>query len=78
MNVIHKVKTRTKSKTFCLDMQKNSAENFSPIEVDPITGNFMIDLPEWMVNDMGWYEGTVLQLELSDEDEIILKEKEDD
>ena len=38
----------------------------------------MIDLPEWMVNDMGWYEGTVLQLELSDEDEIILKEKEDD
>jgi hypothetical protein len=31
-----------------------------------------------MVNDMGWYEGTVLQLELSDEDEIILKEKEDD
>ena len=47
-------------------MQKNSAENFSPIEVDPITGNFMIDLPEWMVNDMGWYEGTVLQLELSD------------
>ncbi len=59
-------------------MQKNSAENFSPIEVDPITGNFMIDLPEWMVNDMGWYEGTVLQLDLTSEDEIILTEKKDD
>ena len=78
MNVIHKVKTHTKSNSIFHDMQKNPAENFSPIEVDPITGNFMIDLPEWMVNDMGWYEGTVLQLELSDEDEIILKEKEDD
>ncbi len=50
-------------------MQKNPAENFSPIEVDPITGNFMIDLPEWMVNDMGWYEGTVLQLEMSPDNE---------
>ena len=38
----------------------------------------MIDLPEWMVNDMGWYEGTVLQLEMSSDNELILKEKEDD
>ena len=59
-------------------MQKNPAENFSPIEVDPITGNFMIDLTEWMVNDMGWYEGTVLQLEMSPDNELILKEKEND
>ena len=59
-------------------MQKNPAENFSPIEVDPITGNFMIDLPEWMVKDMGWYEGTVLQLEMSPDNELILKEKEND
>ena len=59
-------------------MQKNSAENCSPIEVDPITGNFMSDLPEWMVNDLDWYEGTVLELEMSDEDEIILREKKDE
>ena len=59
-------------------MQKNPAENFSPIEVDPITGNFMTDLPEWMVIDMGWYEGTVLQLEMSPDNELILKEKEND
>ena len=59
-------------------MQKNPAENFSPVEVDTITGNFMIDLPEWMVNDMGWYEGTMLQLDISSDNELILKEKEDD
>ena len=38
----------------------------------------MIDLPEWMVNDLDWYEGTVLELEMSDEDEIILREKKDE
>ena len=59
-------------------MQKNPAENFSPVEVDPITGNFMIDLPEWMVNDMGWYEGTMLLLDISSVIELILKENEDD
>ena len=59
-------------------MQKNPAENFSPVEVEPITGNFMIDLPEWMGNVMGWYEGTMLQLDISSDNELILKEKEDD
>ena len=38
----------------------------------------MIDLPEWMVNDMGWYEGTVLQLEMSPDNELLHSVKEED
>lgn len=44
-------------------MKKNSGENFGTVEVDPITGNYYVAIPEWMINDFQWYEGTEVNIE---------------
>ena len=54
-------------------MKKNPDENFSSVEVDTITGEYYITLPEWMVNDLSWYEDTEVRFEL-DGNEIIMTE----
>ena len=45
-------------------MQKNSAENFSTIEVDPVTGEYVVIIPEWVISEFGWYEGTEVNMEV--------------
>ena len=57
-------------------MKKNSGEIFEPLQVDPITGEYYLRIPEHIVNDLSWYEDTEIRLELSG-DELILSEKED-
>ena len=54
-------------------MRKKSGEEKRPIEVDPITGEYSIKLPEWMVNELSWYEDTEITFNL-DGSEIILSE----
>ena len=58
------------------EMQKNPAENFTTIEIDPVTGNYFTIIPEWMVNEKGWYEGTEINLKMED-DEIFITERDD-
>lgn len=55
-------------------MKKNSRENFEALRVDPVTGEYFLVIPEWMINDLSWYEDTEIQINL-DGDEIILKER---
>ena len=55
------------------EMQKNSAEDFTTIEVDPITGEYYVIIPEWIINENGWYEGTEVNMEV-DGDSIIITE----
>ena len=57
-------------------MKKNPAENFTTIEIDPVTGNYFTIIPEWMVNEKGWYEGTEINLKMED-DEIFIPERDD-
>jgi hypothetical protein len=57
-------------------MKKNSGEIFEPLQVDPITGEYYVVIPENIVNDLSWYEDTEIKLELSG-NELILSEKED-
>ena len=57
-------------------MKKNPAENFTTIEIDPVTGNYFTIIPEWMVNENGWYEGTEINLKMED-DEIFITERDD-
>ena len=45
-------------------MQKNSAENFSTVEVDPVTGEYVVIIPEWVISEFGWYEGTEVNMEV--------------
>ena len=54
-------------------MQKNSAENFTTVEVDPVTGEYYVVIPEWILNEYGWYEGTELNMEV-DGDCIVITE----
>ena len=57
-------------------MQKNSEKIFSTIEVDPVTGDYYVTIPEVIINEMQWYEETKLRW-LVDGDEIILTEEKE-
>lgn len=57
-------------------MQKNSGENITSIEVDPITGEYVALVPEWIISEYGWYEGTQLNIEV-DGDSIVITELTD-
>ena len=56
-------------------MKKNPAEIFTTIETDPNTGEYYTIIPEWIMNDMNWYEGTELRFNI-DTEEVIITEKE--
>jgi len=56
-------------------MRKKSGEEKRPVEVDPITGEYSIKIPEWMINELAWYEDTDITFTLEGS-ELILSEKE--
>lgn len=57
-------------------MKKNSGPVYLTVEIDPVTHDYMILLPEYLVNDMGWYDGTCL-IANSDGNDIVLETGED-
>ena len=52
-------------------MQKNFSENFSSVEVDDYTHEYLIRIPEWIINEMNWYDGTEVNIKLDGEESII-------
>ena len=54
-------------------MQKNSGENLTTIEVDPVTGEYVVKVPEWIISEFGWFEGTEVNMEV-DKDSIVITE----
>ncbi len=56
-------------------MQKKSEQNFTSIEIDNITGNYYTIIPEWVMHDQDWFEGTCLKWGI-EVDEVIIKEDE--
>lgn len=56
-------------------MKKKSGEIFEPLQVDPITGEYYLVIPEQLVNELDWYEDTEIRLEMSGT-ELILSEKD--
>ena len=55
-------------------MQKNSGKfHITSIEVDTVTGEYRAIIPEWIINEMGWYEDTNLNWKIDDDDVIVLK-----
>ena len=58
-------------------MRKNSGKIFESIQVDSVTNKYYVEIPEWVVNDYGWYEDSQIELTL-DGNEIIIKDREDD
>ena len=57
-------------------MEKNPEKNFTTVEVDPVTGEYYIVLPEWVISEYGWYEGTEINMEV-DGDCIVITEVRD-
>jgi bifunctional DNA-binding transcriptional regulator/antitoxin component of YhaV-PrlF toxin-antitoxin module len=53
-------------------MKKNS-DNIKPIIVDSITGEYHVIIPEWIANELSWYEDTEIKFDLEG-DEVILSE----
>jgi hypothetical protein len=58
-------------------MKKNSGKNFEVLQVDPISGEYYIVIPEWIVNELSWYEDSEINLSLEGTD-LVLSEKEED
>ena len=58
-------------------MKKNYGKNFEALQVDPITGEYYIVIPEWIVNDLSWYEDSEINFSLEGTD-LVLSEKEED
>ncbi len=54
-------------------MRKKSGEEKRSVQVDPITGEYYVTIPEWMMNELSWYEDTEVLFNL-DGSEIILSE----
>ena len=44
------------------------------VQVDPITGEYYITIPEWMMNELSWYEDTEVEFKLEG-DEIVISER---
>jgi hypothetical protein len=54
-------------------MRKNSGDNIKPLQVDPITGEYYVIVPEWIANELSWYEDTDIHFALEG-DEVVLSE----
>ena len=54
-----------------MKMQKNPEENITTVEVDPISGEYYVTIPQWICDEKQWYEGTQVNLEFDGECIII-------
>lgn len=57
-------------------MKKNPSEIFEFVQVDPISGNYYIVIPEFIANELSWYEDTEISFKLEG-NELILAERKD-
>ena len=56
-------------------MKKNSEEIFESIQVDPISGQYFLVIPEQIMNELSWYEDTEVKFNL-DGNDIVITEHE--
>lgn len=54
-------------------MRRTPEDLNSQIEVDTVTGEYYLKIPEWIINDQGWYEDTTVNFK-TDGNEIIISE----
>lgn len=57
-------------------MKKNPGEIFESVQVDPISGDYYVIIPESVSNELSWYEDTEIQFKIEG-DEVILTERTD-
>ena len=52
-------------------MQKNRRENFTTVDIDPVSGEYLINIPQWICDEKGWYEGVEVNIEVENDCIII-------
>ena len=57
-------------------MKPDSESQIQPITIDPITGEYKLTIPEWMMNEYGWYDGLNLEWFIDIDGIHILEEEE--
>jgi hypothetical protein len=57
-------------------MKKNPGEIFESVQVDPISGDYYVIIPESITNELSWYEDTQIGFKVEGND-VILTERED-
>jgi hypothetical protein len=57
-------------------MKKNSGEIFETVQVDPITGDYYVIIPESIASELSWYEDTEISFKVEG-DEVVLTERTD-
>lgn len=58
-------------------MKKNSGDEIQSIEVDPISGKYHLVIPEWIANELSWYEDTQIVFSI-DGKEVVISEYTND
>ena len=59
-----------------IECKKIPGGYFSSIEVDTVTGEYRAIIPEWIINEMDWYEDTSLNWKIDDSEVIITESDE--
>jgi hypothetical protein len=57
-------------------MKKNPGEIFESVQVDPISGDYYVVIPESVANELSWYEDTEISFKVEGND-VILTERAD-
>ena len=57
-------------------MRKNSGKIFESVQVDSISGEYYLIIPESIANELSWYEDTEISFKIEG-DEVILTERTD-
>lgn len=57
-------------------MKKNPGEIFESVQVDPISGDYYLIIPENIANELSWYEDTEISFKVEGND-VILTERTD-
>ena len=76
LNTLKKFFRYIKTTTGLHRMQKNSGGFITSIEIDTVTGEYRAIIPEWIINEMDWYEDTSLSWKI-DDGEVIITESDE-
>ena len=58
-------------------MQKKFDHEKTPVEIDPSSGEYYTVIPEGVIHDMNWYEGSEISFDI-ESDEVIIRDAEDE
>ena len=49
-----------------MTLMKKYQDSKVPLKIDPVTNEYQITVPEWVVNEFDWYEDTELVWHVDD------------